>query len=107
MKTVTVAEWGAGEHESIPHRLSAFIEKLSQAQQTIPLDYRGNAEVDCEPHYEFGESYARVRVVYERPLTIAERRIEAIEQRAHWDNQYQNAVDRQAYCLKQIAEISP
>lgn len=103
IKFIEVAEWKFGD---IPYKLDEFFAKLNEVRLSIPAEYRDSAEIDCDPEWERGESYARVRISYSRPMTEEEVAEQAAEDREHWAGQLQDAVERQAYCQKQIAELS-
>lgn len=73
-KQIIVREYGYGENTVgyPPHGLSEVIKILQETLMEIPTEYRSSAEVDYSPRWEFGESYDRLRIMYERPETADE-----------------------------------
>ncbi len=102
-ETVTVATWGTMHDRPIPHNLTEFFAALNEVRLSIPSEYRAAAEIDLEPEYEFGDSYARLRVTYERPMTDEEEEAQRIKDRAHWLDQKDQAFARVAYCERELA----
>lgn len=71
---ITAREYGYGK-DAVgypPHRLSELIEILQETLMEIPSEFRATAEVDYSPRFEYGESYDRLRILYERPETTGE-----------------------------------
>jgi len=102
----TVREWGAcTDSGAVPHKLSDLIAALNEAMAEIPPQFMEAAEVDCEPSYEFGETYERVRVTYRREMSQTEREEWRASEREHWDSQLDEAIKRAEYCRKQLSDI--
>ncbi|RVO55187.1 hypothetical protein CN090_04530 [Sinorhizobium meliloti] len=81
-KTVTIRRWGClADHGNIPHKLEEFVAALQAALDEVPAEHKHTAEVDCDPEHEYGESYAAVRVTYDRPMTEEEIAAEEAEER--------------------------
>lgn len=73
-KQIVVREYGY-DPSSVgypPRALSEVIQILNETLLEIPSEYRASAEVDYSPRWEFGETYDRLRIMYERPETKEE-----------------------------------
>jgi hypothetical protein len=104
--TVTIREWGTCcDSGNIPHKLEDFFAALNEARLSIPAEYRDGARVDCEPEYEHGESYGCVRVTYERPMTPTEIEARRLENRKHWNGQWNAAIERAVYCEAELRKV--
>lgn len=80
--TVVVRHWGVcNDNGHAPHNLEQFMYALQDAMAEVPGEYQSSAEIDFDPDYEFGETYAAVRVTYERPMTESERNDYIAEER--------------------------
>lgn len=104
MNTVTekVKTYGYDGDADLPILLVDAVQALSEDLLSIPVEYRASAEIDFEPGFEFGESYACVRITYERPETDEEEAERLAGERGHWEGQMKAAADRVAYCKAQI-----
>ncbi|MBB4192822.1 hypothetical protein [Rhizobium aethiopicum] len=81
---ITVREYGYGE-DAVgypPHGLAEVIQILQETLMEIPPEFRSSAEVDYSPRYEYGESYDRLRIIYERPETAEEQTARITAERA-------------------------
>lgn len=109
MTMITVTEkvktYGYDGDADLPRLLVGAIQTFSEDLLSIPKEYRESAEIDFEPGFEYGESYACVRITYERPETAEEAATRTASERAHWGDQMKAATDRVAYCLAQIDGI--
>lgn len=107
MNTVTekVKTYGYDGDADLPRLLVDAVQTLSEDLLSIPAEYREDAEIDFEPGFEYGESYARVRVTYERPETEAEAAARTASERAHWGDQLNQARARVGYLLGKIGGL--
>lgn len=104
MVTEKVKTYGYGG-EYLPRSLTDAVRAFSKDWLSIPAEYRESAEIDFEPVFEYGESYACVRITYERPETDEEAAERLAGERGHWEGQLKAAADRVAYCQAQIDEL--
>lgn len=104
MTTITekVKTYGYDGDADLPRLLVDAVQTFSEDLLSIPAEYRQTAEIDFEPGFEYGESYACVRITYERPETVEEAAARVASERAHWGDQLKAATDRVAYCLAQV-----
>lgn len=104
MTTITekVKTYGYGGDADLPILLVDAVQAFGEDLLSIPAEYRESAEIDFEPCFEYGESYACVRITYERPETDEEAAERLAGERGHWEGQLKAAADRMAYCQAQI-----
>lgn len=105
--TVTVKTYGAGGDAYLPVLLTDAVQTLSKDLLAIPEEYRASAVVDFEPHYELGESYPRMDIVYERPETPAEQHQRVSGEYLHWQKQMGQAKELVKYCAALLEGCTP
>ena len=108
MSTVTekVKTYGYNGDADLPRSLVDAVQTLSEDLLSIPAEYREDAEIDFDPGFEYGESYARVSITYERPETDEEEAERLAGEHGHWLVQLNQARARVDYCLAQIGGLS-
>ncbi len=108
MSTVTekVKTYGYDGDADLPRSLVDAVQTFSEDLLSIPKEFREDAEIDFEPGFEYGESYARVRITYERPETEQEVAARVANERAHWGDQLNQARSRVDFCLGKIDGLS-
>lgn len=102
--TETALNWSVAGDMQAPHNLDDVLRLLTEARLSIPKEYRAGAEIDFDPYYDCaGETYAQVRITYERPETKEEAVERVRREREHWEEQMREATYRVAYCEAQLA----
>lgn len=101
--TETALNWSVAGDRQAPHGLDEVLLLLNEARLSIPAEYRSTAEIDFEPYFDCaGDSYPQIRITYERPETPEETETRAANERAHWDDQLNQARSRVDFCLGKI-----
>lgn len=103
--TEKVKTYGYNGDADLPRLLVDAVQTFSEDLLSIPEEYRQSAEMEFEPGYEFGESYACVQITYERPETPEEEKLRADDKMRHWNDQLAQALGRVAYCRAQIGAL--
>ncbi|MBZ9984891.1 hypothetical protein LB521_27545 [Mesorhizobium sp. BR-1-1-8] len=104
--TETVKIWGV-QTDWPKHNLAKFLDELDHVYHGIPFEFRPTAEIDFEPYYDCaGDSYAQVRVTYERPENPEESAKRMGDERRNWMEQLEAARERVTYCTARLDEAA-